>query len=226
MRIRKKPGTAEKLKKFKELLCLNPADYKGKWAMRFQNYNPIHVELGTGRGQFIIQLAEQNPMINYIGIEIIEEVLICALDKSSNKGLTNLQFVWCNVKELDQLFSTDELSCIYINFCDPWPKRRWEKRRLTHKSFLATYQDILRHESTIYFMTDNEMLFEFSLNELSDYGFHLKNICLDIYARQIPLQATTEYQDKFFLQNTRIYRCEAVSKKKVCKYTSSTIHIF
>lgn len=208
MRRRKKPGSVEKLLSYTDYLCIKPEDNKGKWKEYFNKPQKIHVELGTGRGQFITTLAAENPHINYIGIEIKEEVLLKAAQKASEKALSNIVFLWFDINKIDEVFDKEELDRIYINFCDPWPKSRWDKRRLTHRNFLEKYNYILAEKGEVHFKTDNEKLFEFSLNELSFLDFKLNNITFDLHNSVIEHLVTTEYEDKFSSMGMRIYRCE------------------
>ncbi len=212
MRRRKKPGSDEKLLNHKELVFRHPEELKGKWTDLFKNTNDIHVELGTGRGQFITTLAEENQNINYIGIEIKEEVLLRAVEKAKHKNLRNIVFLWYDVNRIDEIFEKSEISRIYINFCDPWPKQRWTKRRLTHRGFLQKYKNMLKQEGDINFKTDNGPLFEFSLNELSLLDFKLQNITFDLHKNAEEKVVTTEYEDKFIALGMKIFRCEALKK--------------
>lgn len=186
----------------------------GRWNEYFGNNNPIHIEVGTGKGQFITTLARLNPNINYIGLEIKEEVLLRAVEKADNNNLSNIGFIWGNVEFLDEYFSDMELDRIYINFCDPWPKKKHERRRLTYKDFLELYRKKLTNSGDINFKTDNRGLFEFSLNEFSGNDWMLKNISLDLKNSDFKENVTTEYEDKFMSMNMPIYRLEAVDIRK------------
>jgi len=208
MRRRKKPGSVDKLLSYTNYLCTEPEKYKGKWNEFFESSHTIHVELGTGRGQFITTLAAQNPHINFIGIEIKEEVLLKAVAKASEQNLSNITFLWYDINTIDEVFSEGELERVYINFCDPWPKTRWSKRRLTHRTFLEKYLCMLNENGEIHFKTDNEDLFEFSLNELSDMNLQLSNITFNLHNGDGQNIVTTEYEDKFSSMGMRIYRCE------------------
>ncbi len=212
MRRRKKQGSVEKLLNYEDLVLINSEKFKGMWSSKFQNANDIHIELGTGRGQFITELAKQNENINYIGIEIKEEILLKAVEKARENGLKNIFFLWLDVNKIDEIFDKEEVSRVYINFCDPWPKKRWAKRRLTHKGFLQKYIDILKSNGDIHFKTDNEKLFEFSLNEFSFMDLKLNNITLDLHNNTDENIITTEYEDKFKSLGMKIYRCEAVKR--------------
>lgn len=210
VRRRRKKGADEKLLSYTEYVLREDIDkLKGKWNIKFGNDNPIHVEFGTGKGQFITTLAKQNPDINYIAMELKEEVLLKAVEKADDSNLDNILFLWADVSDILNYFESKELSRIYINFCDPWPKNRWSKRRLTYSGFLEMYNNILEDNGEIHFKTDNEKLFEFSLNEIAANNWLLKNISLDLSSSEYKNNVTTEYEDKFMSQGMRIFRCEA-----------------
>ncbi|WP_270839475.1 tRNA (guanosine(46)-N7)-methyltransferase TrmB [Peptacetobacter hiranonis] len=214
MRRRKKKGADLKLLSYTDCVFHeNVEEMAGKWHERFGNENPIHIEVGTGKGQFITTLAELNPDKNYIAMEIKEEVLLHAVYKAKEKGLTNILFIWGDVKMLPEYFDVAELARIYVNFCDPWPKNRWAKRRLTHSDFLNIYRRVLDENGEIHFKTDNEKLFEFSLNEIAENDWKLKNISLDLANSNYKENVTTEYEDKFMAQGMKIYRLEAAKRK-------------
>ena len=213
MRRRKVKGADIKLLSYKDyVLRDNIEALKGKWNEKFNNNNPIHVEFGTGRGKFITTLATQNPDINYIAFEIKEEVLIKGVEKAVEANLNNILFAWADVKNILDYFDENELSRVYVNFCDPWPKKRWSKRRLTHTNFLNMYEKVLNENGELHFKTDNQNLFEFSLNEISANDWQLKNISLDLANSDFE-NVTTEYEDKFMSYGMKIYRCEAKKSK-------------
>lgn len=211
MRRRRKKGADIKLLSYTNYVIReNIEALKGKWNQKFENDNPIHVEFGTGRGKFITTLAKQNPNKNYIAMEIKEEVLLKAVEKAAESSLENIIFLWGDVSNILDYFDKGEISRIYINFCDPWPKKRWAKRRLLHKNFLDKYSTILKENGEIHFKTDNVGLFEFSLNEVASCDWKLKNISLDLANNTEFENVTTEYEDKFMSQNIKIQRLEAV----------------
>lgn len=211
MRRRKKKGADLKLLSFENLVIKgDEIDFKGNWNEKFQNYNPIHVEFGTGRGKFLTTLAKQNPNINYIAMEMKEEVLLKAVEKAVENELNNILFIWGDVNNILDYFDKGELSRVYINFCDPWPKKRWYKRRLTYRGFLENYKKLLKDDGEIHFKTDNEKLFEFSLNEFSEANLKLKNITLDLANSDYEGNVTTEYEDKFMSYGMKIYRVEGL----------------
>ena len=197
------------------IVVLEPEQHKGKWQDVFGNANPIQMEVGMGKGKFISTMARQHPEINFIGVEVIEEVLLDAVKRMNRaEGIPeNLRLVWINASLLEDLFLPGEVDRIFLNFSDPWPKTRHAKRRLTHKGFLDQYAAILKAEGQVHFKTDNQGLFEFSLNEFSACDWRLQNIQLDMYQKLPEGNVATEYETKFHNQGMPIYRLEAVRPK-------------
>ena len=214
-RVRKQPGTREALMQYAPVVVLEPEQHKGKWQDVFGNANPIQMEVGMGKGKFISTMARQHPEINFIGVEVIEEVLLDAVKRMNRaEGIPeNLRLVWINASLLEDLFLPGEVDRIFLNFSDPWPKTRHAKRRLTHKGFLDQYAAILKSEGQVHFKTDNQGLFEFSLNEFCACGWRLQNIQLDMYQKLPEGNVATEYETKFHNQGMPIYRLEAVRPK-------------
>ena len=209
MRVRNRKGATELLEAHPQYVILNPADAKGRWQEIFGNDHPIHVEVGSGKGAFVSGMAKANPEINYIGIDIQKSVLSYALDKVLATGVPNIKLLWVDGSDLTDYFEEGEIDRLYLNFSDPWPKKRHEKRRLTYKSFLATYQQILPKNGEIHFKTDNRGLFEYSLVSFSQYGMKLKGVWLDLHASDFEDNVLTEYEQKFANKGQVIYRVEA-----------------
>ncbi|WP_204465599.1 tRNA (guanosine(46)-N7)-methyltransferase TrmB [Shouchella xiaoxiensis] len=209
MRLRHKPWAREELDKRPNLVIQNPASFQGKWKDVFEKNQPLHIEVGTGKGQFITNMAIQNPTINFIGVERYESVLLTAMEKAELAGLKNLKFLGQDVKNLNQFFAENEVDRLFINFTDPWPKSRHEKRRLTYKTFLAIYKQVLKKDGEIHFKTDNQGLFEYSLHSMSTFGLSLKNVSLDLHNSAIENNIMTEYEERFSEKGMRIYRLEA-----------------
>lgn len=214
MRLRKKPWGDNELNT-NDRFIKQPELNKGKWKEIFGNENPIHIEIGTGKGQFITTTSILNPNINYIAIERQTNVIVSALKKGREKGVgKNIVFFVADVKELLNYFEPEEIERIYINFCDPWPnKKKWAKRRLTHKNFLNLYESLFVNGGEVFFKTDNKLLFEFSLNEFADKGWRLHNISLDLHNSDFEGNVKTEYEEKFSSIGMPIYRLEAYYKK-------------
>ncbi|CAM4061129.1 tRNA (guanine-N7)-methyltransferase [Streptococcus penaeicida] len=209
MRVRKRKGAEEHLENNPQYVILEPETAKGKWQQVFGNQNPIHIEVGSGKGGFITGMARQNPHINYIGIDIQLSVLSYALDKVLESQLPNVRLLRVDGSSLTNYFEEGEIDLLYLNFSDPWPKSRHEKRRLTYKDFLKTYEEILPEHGQIHFKTDNRGLFEYSLASFSQYGMTLKQVWLDLHASDYEGNVMTEYETKFANKGQVIYRVEA-----------------
>ena len=189
----------------------NPKEYKGKWHTLFKNQNPIHLEIGTGKGNFLITMAKKYPEINFIGMEKFSSVLLRATEKVENESLPNLYFICEDAKEIQEIFD-HEISTIYLNFSDPWPKKRHEKRRLTSRNYLSLYENVFKEEKRIVQKTDNIGLFAFSLEELSKMGYILNKVSLDLKNEDI-LNVVTEYEEKFSQLGFKINYVEAIKHK-------------
>lgn len=209
MRVRKRKGAEDYLENHPQYVILNPEDAKGKWHQVFGNDHPIHIEVGSGKGAFITGMALQHPEINYIGIDIQVSVLSYALDKVIESQAPNVRLLRVDGSSLTNYFEDGEVGLMYLNFSDPWPKTKHEKRRLTYKSFLDTYRQILPEHGEIHFKTDNRGLFEYSLASFSQYGMVLKQVWLDLHASDYPDNVMTEYEQKFSSKGQVIYRLEA-----------------
>lgn len=214
MRVRNRPGAAELLAAHPEYVPADPEALKGKWHDLFKNDHPIQIEIGMGKGQFITGMAKAHPEINYIGVEMQISVISLALDKLIAEPLPNLQLLHVDGSELTNYFADSEVDQIYLNFSDPWPKKRHEKRRLTYKNFLAVDEKILRPAGEIHFKTDNQGLFEYSLASFSQYGMILKKVWLDLHHSDYEGNIMTEYEEKFSQKGQPIYRVEAQFKDK------------
>ncbi|MFR2959237.1 MAG: tRNA (guanosine(46)-N7)-methyltransferase TrmB [Streptococcus salivarius] len=212
MRVRKRKGAEEHLANHPQYVILEPEAAKGKWHELFGNDNPIHIEVGSGKGAFITGMAQQNPDINYIGIDIQLSVLSYALDKVLTSGAENVKLLRVDGSSLTNYFEDGEVDMMYLNFSDPWPKSRHEKRRLTYKTFLDTYKQILPENGEIHFKTDNRGLFEYSLASFSQYGMVLNKVWLDLHASDYEGNVMTEYERKFSEKGQVIYRVEAQFK--------------
>lgn len=206
MRLRNRPGAMEKLTAHPEYVIQQPETLKGKWRGNFNNDNPVHIEIGTGKGQFIIEMAKQNPHVNFVGIELQTSVLLSVLEKQLEEELPNLLLLQADAANLQEYFEEGEVGRIYLNFSDPWPKNRHEKRRLTYKTFLTTYEKVLADDGEIIFKTDNQGLFEYSLVSFSEYGAKLEDVKLDLHHSDVEDNVMTEYEEKFSKKGNRIYR--------------------
>ncbi|NRG44911.1 tRNA (guanosine(46)-N7)-methyltransferase TrmB [Bacillus sp. CRN 9] len=208
MRQRNKPWAKQKLDDHPQYVISSPDSQKGSWSDYFGNDHPVHIEIGTGKGRFITGMAAQNPAINYIGIELAESVIVSALDRIIEQELPNVKLMNANAEDLRDFFEKGEVDRVYLNFSDPWPKKRHAKRRLTYKTFLSIYEDILPEQGEIHFKTDNQGLFEYSLTSFSEYGMLLNYVSLDLHNSDYEGNIMTEYEEKFSNKGSRIYRCE------------------
>ncbi len=192
----------------------NPEKYKGKWNKLFGNKNQINVEIGSGKCKFIYEIASKNPDKNYIGIERIDTVLALGIKEISKlPKLNNLRLINYDAYNVDSIFDK-EINTLYLNFSDPWPKKRHAKRRLTNFRFLQKYDIMFSSDRKIIFKTDNKDLFEYSIISLSDYGYKIKDISLDLHSRDDKNNITTEYEKKFSSKGFKIYMLNAVKKYK------------
>jgi tRNA (guanine-N(7)-)-methyltransferase len=196
-----------------ELVIFEPNDCKGKWQSIFQNNHPIYLEVGMGKGKFLGELALTHPEINYIGIEKFESVIVQAVEKIAPLHLNNIKLIQTDAEKLDEIFSKKELSKLFLNFSDPWPKNRHEKRRLTYQHFLEKYDNIL--DGTIEMKTDNRELFEYSLKSFNNNGWEFVNISLDLHNIENEEKIiTTEYEDRFIEKGNVIYFIEVKKMEK------------
>ena len=200
MRLRKKPHTDEKLLDFADFVSVEKIDETraGNWRKFFGNDNQkLYVELGTGKGDFIVQSAEKNPNINFLGLEVEKGVVLKAARKIREKNLPNVKLAVFDINNIAEIFAANEIDRLYINFCDPWPKNRHAKRRLTHVRFLEMYKKILAQDAEIHFKTDNRGLFDFSLEQFDAAGFKVREVTNDLHAAEPPDNIRTEYENKF-----------------------------
>ncbi|MFX3623101.1 MAG: tRNA (guanosine(46)-N7)-methyltransferase TrmB [Ectobacillus sp.] len=209
MRLRHKPYAMEKIQNYPQYVIANPEEHRGQWKKLFGNDKPIHIEVGTGRGRFIYEMAKANPDVNYIGIEKFTSVIVDALEKQIEAEVPNLKLINKDAKDLTVFFADGEIDRVYLNFSDPWPKARHEKRRLTYKAFLQNYEQVLAKGGELHFKTDNQGLFEYSLISFSQYGMELKFLSLDLHNSEFEGNIMTEYEEKFSSKGNRIYRVEA-----------------
>lgn len=208
MRMRRKKNQDIRLQNCHNIMVLEPGEYKGRWNEYFKNNNEIHIEIGCGRGRFIVATAKKYPDINFIAIEKDESALLSAMEQAKAQEIKNLVFISFFAQELVDVFENEEISRIYLNFSDPWPRKKQAGRRLTHKNFLEVYAQILKNDGYIHFKTDNQGLFEFSLEEFSANAWKMRNISLDLHASAIENNVMTEYEEKFSTLGFRIYRVE------------------
>lgn len=210
MRLRNKPWIEEAIKEYKDFLFLElPKDKSGNWKSCFKNSdNPLHVEFGTGKGRFILGMALKNPDINFVGMEKQEGVIYYAGKKiaESDYEINNVRLILGDVTDIEEIFGKEEVDCIYLNFSDPWPKKRHFKRRLTYRDFLKRYKTILKKDGMIIFKTDNRGLFDFSISEFTETGWKLSEITYDLHSNPVEGDVETEYEEKFSRKGNKVCR--------------------
>ena len=209
MRQRKVKNEEERLAEHRQYLMQEPRDKKGKWRQVFNNENEIFAEFGCGRGQFLLTLAKLHPDRNYIAVEGSGSVILRALEKAARKDLKNIVFIKEYIKDVNEYFEENELSGIYLNFSDPWPKDRHAKRRLTHNRYLEGYRTVLKKGSRIELKTDNDDLFSYALSEFENCGMQVLESSRDLHGTELEAKkVTTEYEDKFRSAGKKINYCK------------------
>lgn len=210
MRLRNVPGSREAIAE-SNLAINEPQVLKGKWNVEFGNNNPIRIEIGMGKGRFITQLALENPDINYVGIEKYSSVLIRAIEKCQDIEVPNLRFIRMEAEYICDVFNKEEVDRIYLNFSDPWPKDRHAKRRLTSKQFFERYDNILKKDGVVEFKTDNDLLFQFSLEQVPEAGWNLVAQTWDLHndSEMVKGNVMTEYESKFSQMGNPIHKLVA-----------------
>ena len=212
MRVRNIPGIEDEIARIAgEQLIAAPEEWKGRWQEVFRRKAPLHVEIGCGKGKFIAEMARNNPQWDFVAIEKVEEVVYKAVQKGL--GLSNLRFLLTDGRKLTEYFGKGEVSAIYLNFSDPWPKERHHKRRLTSQWFLPQYIEVLAEGGKVCLKTDNPILFQYSLNTMEE-GFILRNVSSDYRQGPEILDVATEYEEKFRKKGNPIYRLEAYPRKE------------
>ena len=210
MRLRNIRGSKETIAT-SDYVVQEPETHKGTWGQLFGNEQPVQIEVGMGKGRFIMDMARLHPDRNFVGIEMYDSVLLRAVQKREQleEDLPNLYFIRMDARNLPDVFEKGEVDKIYLNFSDPWPKERHAKRRLTHRDFLLRYRQVLRDGGEIHFKTDNVGLFAFSVTEFPFGGFTPTQVTHDLHKDGI-CGIMTDYEEKFHNQGTKINRCVAV----------------
>ena len=213
MRLRNVPGSRDMIAE-SPFTIKDETEWKGKWNEVFGNDHPIHIEIGMGKGQFIMTLAKEHPEINYVGIEKYSSVLVRALEKQQEMELPNIKFIRMEAENIAEVFAPDEVARIYLNFSDPWPKDRHAKRRLTSVQFLERYEKILQKDGHLIFKTDNRDLFDFSLEQVEEAEhWILLNHTFDLHhSEYVEGNVMTEYEQRFVEKGNAICRMEIMQK--------------
>ncbi|MGN0345718.1 MAG: tRNA (guanosine(46)-N7)-methyltransferase TrmB [Lachnospiraceae bacterium] len=207
MRLRNVTGSREMIAA-NEYVIHEPETYKGRWKELFGNHHPIRLEIGMGKGRFLMTLAKENPDINYLGIEKYSTVLLRALQKMEIEPLPNIRFIRMDAENICDVFSREEIDRIYLNFSDPWPKDRHAKRRLPSRQFLERYDNILKSDGVLEFKTDNRDLFTFAEQEVKESKWQIREITYDLHnnASMMEGNVMTEYEEKFSSLGNPIYK--------------------
>ena len=207
MRLRNIPG-ADRVIENSEYVVNDYTAKKGKWKEFWKNDQPIYVEIGMGKGKFLMEMARQHPEINYIGVERYSSVLLRAVQKQEKDPLHNLRFIRMDAREITEGFEEGEIDRIYLNFSDPWPKDRHSHRRLTSRQFLDRFRQVLKKEGRIEFKTDNRLLFDFSVEEAEAAGWTQKAISYDLHRDEKMMEGNvmTEYEEKFSALGNPIFK--------------------
>ena len=203
---------ADRIVKGSKYVVNNPYDNKNKWSEIFGNKNPIKLELGMGRGNFIVEMAKKYPNINFIGIELYDSQMVSAVEKLQNANLKNILLINCDAREIDKIFGK-EIDTIYLTFSEPWPKKHDERKRFTHESYLKLYDKIYKKDKHIILKTDNKGLFAYSLESLSQYWYSFERVSLDLHNDESKIDnIMTDFERQYFKEKRPIYYLDAVFK--------------
>lgn len=214
MRMRKRPNTKPRMERCESVWIKEPKELQGKWIETLMpEAKELHVEVGCGKGKFTVETAKQNPDVLLVAIEKVPDALVVAMELARNEGVKNVFFISEDATELCEIFGYGEVDRIYLNFCDPWPRKKNAKRRLTYRTFLTKYAWMLREQGEIHFKTDNAKLFEFSLEEFAETHYELRNVTRNLHENG-PVGIMTGYEERFYELGTPINRCEAIPTRR------------
>ncbi len=208
MRMRKKKNLQPRMDACSDCWIRDPERLRGHWRALYPQAKSLEVELGCGKGRFTAGTAKAQPDTLLIAVEKVPDAMVVAMERVTAKGLKNVFFLDADAALLPMLFAAGEVDRLYINFCDPWPKSNQKKRRLTHGNFLKKYRQVLKEGGQIHFKTDNDKLFEWSLEEIPQFGFLLSEVTRDLHANG-PVGVMTDYEAKFYGEGKNINRCVA-----------------
>lgn len=211
MRMRKMKNLEPRMERCAALRIQAPEEKKGHWRELKPECTQLWVEVGCGKGKFTAETAQANPDVLLIAVERCREAMVVAMEKARDMGLTNVYYIDMDVAEIENIFAPGEIDRLFINFPDPWPRKKNAKRRLTHRGFLDKYCRVVKEGGEFHFKTDNAPLFAFSLEEFAACGLETKNVTDDLH-RDGPVGIMTGYEEKFYALGTPIHRCEVVCK--------------
>lgn len=214
MRMRKKPNLAPRMEKCAAVLVAEPESHLGTWKQDFPGYDELHLELGCGKGRFTAETARREKHAFLAAVERVPDAMVVAMERVCEMGLNNARFMDMDAVRLPQVFAPGEVDRIYVNFCDPWPKSRDAKHRLTAPGFLRLYGQILRDGGEIHFKTDNLPLFDWSVEQMAAEGWALKELTRDLHEFG-PVGVMTDYEAKFHAQGVKINRVVAVKTANI-----------
>ncbi|MBO4211387.1 MAG: tRNA (guanosine(46)-N7)-methyltransferase TrmB [Oscillospiraceae bacterium] len=213
MRMRKRNNLEPRMEAASAVWIQDPETRRGSWRSLMPEARELHLEIGCGKGKFTVEMAALHPDVLFLAVERVKEAMILAMEKAVAMELKNVFFLSVDAAELEQLFAPGEVDRIYLNFCDPWPRSKNAKRRLTYYSFLEKYRAVLRQDGEIHFKTDNEKLFAWSLEEFARHGYPVKNVTDDLHRNGI-VGVMTGYEEKFHALGTPIHRCEILMPQR------------
>ncbi len=205
MRKRKSKNLEPRTERVSEFIIKEPTSKKGNWQSVFEKEAPIYMEMGCGKGKFIVEQAKNNPDKNFLAIEGQQSIVVMAMEKAQREELTNLKFITTYIFDMGEFFEDGEIEKLYLNFSDPWPKARHAKRRLTSRKYLAGYEKLLKGDKLVEFKTDNLPLFEFTLEELKECEYKILEMSYDLHNSEYESKnITTEYEEKFKNKGNKI----------------------
>lgn len=213
MRMRKRNNLAPRMEACSAIWVRDGKALRGAWRSLMPDAREIRLEVGCGKGKFTVETAAAEPDVLIIAVERVNEAMLLGMERALEMGLKNVFFLSLDAAELEEYFAPGEIDLIYLNFCDPWPRKKNAKRRLTFRSFLEKYKKILRDGGEIHFKTDNAALFEWSLGEFEVCGLEIRNLTRDLHANG-PVGIMTGYEEKFYQLGTPINRCELLSRRQ------------
>ena len=213
MRMRKKTNLVPRMEACEKYWIREPEQFKGRWRELMPQCSQLRVEVGCGKGGFTVKTAAADPSVLLIAVEICKDAMVVAMEKAKAMGLENVWFIAMDVAKIEECFAESEIDRLYINFCDPWPRKKNAKRRLTFRGFVDRYRRVLKLGGEIHFKTDNAPLFEFSLEEFAQCDLELRNVTRDLHANG-PVGIMTDYEEKFHNLGTPINRCECIVRSK------------
>ncbi len=212
MRMRKRNNLEPRMEACSAIWIRKPEEMKGKWRSLMPEAREIRLEVGCGKGKFTVETAEKEPDVLIIAVEKVKEAMLLGMERALEMGLKNVFFLDLDAANLEEYFEDREIDLIYLNFCDPWPRKKNAKRRLTFRSFLEKYKKVLKIGGEIHFKTDNAPLFEWSLEEFAFCGLEIRNLTRDLHANG-PVGIMTGYEEKFYELGTPINRCELINRE-------------